>query len=99
MFFLTQLRHNFVVDSFPDKSTESGNIWDEALHDNAQSPVPDQVCFRVDFPAWRKGYPRRQRKIIDNMMASERTFDLAKRHGLSPARVSQLRREFHNSWQ
>jgi hypothetical protein len=31
-------------------------------------------------------------------MRGERTLDVAGRHGLSPARVSQLRREFHDDW-
>jgi len=32
------------------------------------------------------------------MLVGERTLDLARKHGLSPARVSQLRREFHRDW-
>ena len=32
-------------------------------------------------------------------MAGERTTAAAHRHGLSMARVSQLRREFHRDWQ
>jgi hypothetical protein len=32
-------------------------------------------------------------------MRDERTLDLASRHGLSPSRVSQLRREFWQDWE
>jgi hypothetical protein len=31
-------------------------------------------------------------------MQDERTLDLAERYGLSPARISQLRREFMDDW-
>ena len=31
-------------------------------------------------------------------MLGERTLDVARRHGLSPGRVSQLRREFLEGW-
>ena len=32
-------------------------------------------------------------------MLSARTLDAARKHGLSPGRVSQLRREFKEGWQ
>src|SRR5947209_4167562 len=38
------------------------------------------------------------RDLIDDLMAGEHTGDAARRHGLSPGRVSQLRREFHDDW-
>jgi hypothetical protein len=40
---LAQQRHNFTVNSFPDGGSLHGNVFDEALRDNTQSPVPDQV--------------------------------------------------------
>jgi hypothetical protein len=32
-------------------------------------------------------------------MLGERTLDVAARHGITAARVSQLRREFHDDWE
>ena len=32
-------------------------------------------------------------------MLGERTSEVASKHGLSPGRVSQLRREFHDDWE
>jgi hypothetical protein len=32
-------------------------------------------------------------------MLGERTLDVAGKYGLSPGRVSQLRREFHDDWE
>src|SRR5262249_50448364 len=67
---------------------------EERLRDNRQTPVPEQVCFRLDFPAWVGSRSERDRRIIDDLLQGERTLDVASRHGLSPGRVSQLRREF-----
>ena len=96
---LAQTRHSFVVASLPESSTLDGNPLDEALHDNTRSPVPDQVCFRLDFPAWLNTLSERDKLVVGDLMAGERTLDVADKHGLSPARVSQLRREFMDGWQ
>jgi len=71
----------------------------EALIDNTQTPVPDQVSFRCDFPAWIKTRTHRDRRVIEELMTGERTLDVASKHGLSPARVSQLRRAFKLDWE
>ena len=60
--------------------------------------MPDQAAFRVDFPAWLSTRTERDRRIIDDMMMNERTDALADWFGLSPARVSQLRREYCDDW-
>jgi hypothetical protein len=95
---LTQQRHSFTVGKLPDFATLSENPLQDALIDNTASPVPDQVQFRLDFPAWRGLHCRRDRRLIDAMAQRERTLDLAKQFKLSPARISQLRRAFQESW-
>src|SRR5262249_54204542 len=50
------------------------------------------------FPAWRRTRTRRDQRLLDDLMAGERTQEVSQRHGLSPARVSQLRRDFHDDW-
>ena len=39
------------------------------------------------------------RQVVEDLMVGERTLDVARRHGLSPGRVSQLRREFLHRWE
>jgi hypothetical protein len=68
------------------------------LQDNRRTPVADAVAFRHDFPLWLSTLGDRNRRIAEDMMLGERTLDLAARHGISPARVSQLRREFRQGW-
>jgi len=96
---LARRRHGFVVASLPQGSSLDGNVFDEALRDNTQTEVAEQVAFRLDFPVWRARRCDRDRRLIDALMMGERTLDVARKYGLSPARVSQLRRAFHDDWQ
>jgi hypothetical protein len=91
-------RHGFAVGKLPDYSTLDGSPLHEALHDNTQSPVDEQVCFRLDFPLWRASRTERDRRVLDDLMVGERTLEVAGKYGLSSGRVSQLRREFLTDW-
>lgn len=73
--------------------------WSEALLDNRQTPVLDQVCFRHDFPTWLQSLTPRDRRIANLLAMGHSTKSMAKRFGLSPARIAQLRRELHDGWQ
>ena len=95
---VAQLRHSFVVGKLPDYSTLNGTPIEEALRDNTRSEVPDQVCFRIDFPAWLHTRTQRDRRMIADMATGERTQHLAQKYRLSPARVSQLRRQYSEDW-
>lgn len=93
-----QQRHNFRVSALPDTSTLTTNPFTEALRDNTQTDVPEQVAFRLDFPAWLTTRTTRDRTLIEGMGMGERTKDLADKLGMSQARVSQMRREFKEDW-
>jgi hypothetical protein len=106
----TQRRHGFAVGPLPDSrnvyhallSSPGGQrlhgAFEERLRDNTVTPVPDQVQFRLDWPAWLATLTDRDRRMIRAMARNERTLDLSRRFGLSPARISQLRREYHAGW-
>ena len=91
-------RRGFDVMTLPDCSGKDGSVWEEALHANRQTPVPEQVVFRVDFGAWRAGRAERDRRVLDDLMLGERTGDVARKYGLTAGRVSQMRREFLDDW-
>lgn len=95
---IAQQRHQFTVSKLPDISMLSTNPLEEALIDNTRSPVPDQVQFRIDWPDWLRTRTQRDRRIIHDMAVGERTMHLARRFGISPARVSQLRRQYRDDW-
>jgi hypothetical protein len=107
----TQRRHGFNVERLHSStcashkdlySTPHGqelhDAFEERLRDNTMTPVPEQVAFRIDWPAWVITRTDRDRRIIKDLIAGERTLDVSRRHGISAARVSQLRREFHDDW-
>ncbi len=73
--------------------------FEERLQNNTVTPVPEQVVFRIDFRRWLRSLNDRDQRIIRDMMAGEGTGTLARRYGVSPARVSQLRREYHDGWE
>ena len=74
------------------------DAFEERLRDNTQTPVVEQVVFRCDFPAWLGTLSARNRRVVDDLVAGERTGDVAQKFGLSPGRVSQLRRQFAGDW-
>jgi hypothetical protein len=94
-----QRLHDFVVETLPDRSTRDGSLLDEALHDNTHTPVPEQACFRIDFPEWLASLGARKREIAEDLVLGHRTRDVAAAHGLSAARVSQLRQELRDDWE
>jgi len=94
-----QRHHGYAVERLPDVETLTTSPYQEALADNTQSPVPDQAAFRIDFATWLRRLSQRERDLIADMARSERTRDLARRYGLSPGRISQLRRALHADWQ
>jgi hypothetical protein len=97
MSWVAQQQQHFELVSLAEPSASAA--LKDALADNTRSAVADQVCFRCDFPLWRSSRCGRDRRLIDDLMLGERTWDVARKHGLSPGRVSQLRREFHADWQ
>jgi hypothetical protein len=94
-----QTRYSFTISSLPNASRLNSNIFDEALRDNTQTEVPDQAHFRCEMPRWLTSLGERNSRIALDLMIGERTGTVAHRHGLSPARVAQLRREFRDGWQ
>lgn len=70
----------------------------EAVRDNTRTPVPDQVQFRLDFPAWVNSLPPPKRAVLDRLLAGDRPGDIAAAAGVSAARVSQVRAELRASY-
>jgi hypothetical protein len=106
-----QKRHGFKVEPLPGstrtfhdhlysspKGQELHDAFEERLCDNTMTPVIDQVCFRLDFPAFLQTLTPRERRMIWAMIRNERTSDLSKEFEVSPSRISQMRREFQIGW-
>ncbi len=93
-----QRRRGFTVAAFQDlvdADDPLGGAIADALYENTSTPVPDQVQFRCDFPAWKHRLPDPKRRLVDMLALGHRTKDLAAMFGLSEGRISQLRKEFN----
>lgn len=91
-----QQRHEFSVKRL---DPQEQSAWRQATFEDHRTPVADQAAFRCDFPAWLGTLSRRNRGLAELLARGESTSRAARRFRLSPARVSQLRREFAQSWQ
>lgn len=81
-----------------DRFDPQAGCWQEAIVEDHKTPILDQVAFRCDFPQWLDSLRPRDRKIAQALSEGLSTAETARRFGLSPRRVSQLRREFEKSW-
>jgi hypothetical protein len=109
---IARCRHGFRVEPLPlstranhetlyadPHGQELQDAFEERLRDNTITPPDEQAAFRIDFPAWLGTRTERDRRIIHAMALSERTYELSRAFGVTPGRISQLRREFHADWQ
>ncbi len=93
-----QKKKQFQVERL-DHFDEEEDQWMEAVVEDPHTPVFEQVCFRLDFPAWLARLSRRNRRIAQSLSLGNSTSTVAKRFRTAPSRISQLRRQFYKSWQ
>lgn len=92
-----QRTKRFTVVGFGN-TKELPREYAEALGEHDRSSVADQVAFRCDFAEWLSGLSERWRTIVRRCALGHSGKDLAATFGVSPARISELRREFAQSW-
>jgi hypothetical protein len=73
--------------------------WPVSLIADRKASVPDLAAFRIDFKEWVGRMGERDRNVIAQLAEGEKTHVVAERFGLSPGRVSQLRRRYERDWQ
>src|SRR5262249_28823513 len=106
-----QQRHGFRVEPLPISTrTAFDNLYaevhgqqkqdalEECLRDNTQTPVPDQVAFRLDFPAFLQTLTDRDRQMARALAAGHAAKHVADQFGLTPGRVTQLRQQWQREW-
>lgn len=72
--------------------------WREMLVEDRSTTPADTAAIRIDFQAWLATLPLRTRGIAAMLALAHSTAETARRFRLSPARISQLRRELEGSW-
>jgi hypothetical protein len=92
-----QQRKGFQVERLDQFDSDDGEWREVLVEDNRCSPA-DLACCRIDFAAWLATMSSLRRQIAQCLATGTSTAEAAERFALSPGRISQLRREFQESW-
>jgi hypothetical protein len=76
---------------------QPGN-WIDAIVQDRRAPVADQVAVKIDVGAWFATLTKRMKEIAKDLAFGCSTSEVAKKYGVTPGRVSQLRRVLEESW-
>lgn len=79
-----------------DKPPRDSELLTDVV-DDSRNPA-DVAQLRLDFIAWLDVLTERERVMLTAFLNGERTSDLSAQYGISPARVSQIRRELVEHW-
>jgi hypothetical protein len=92
-------RHGVRMHSYhADRSACGTDGWRQVAIADRKDPIPETAAFRIDFARWLRTLARRDRRIIAAFTSGEGTAAVAGRFGISPGRVSQLRRLYEQRW-
>jgi hypothetical protein len=72
--------------------------WLDLLVEDKRASVPDQVAAKMDVGAWFATLSRRMKQIARDLACGFSTSEVAEKHGVTPGRISQLRRTLEESW-
>jgi FixJ family two-component response regulator len=72
--------------------------WIDAIFEDKRAAVADQVAAKMDVSAWFATLTRRMRQIAKDLAFGFSTSEVAKKHGVTSGRISQLRRTLEASW-
>ena len=92
--YRAQKRRGFRVISLDAKEARLA----EALRDDTRTPIPEQVAFRVDFPAWLRTMRARDRQMALALASGDQAKQVARQFKLSASRVTQLRQKWQREW-
>jgi hypothetical protein len=92
-----QMRKGITVERLDHYDKRTGE-WQEILVEDRHATPADVAATRIDFAAWLKSLPRRHRQIAKTLATRETTGRVARMFRVSNARISQMRRQFHDSW-
>ena len=92
-----QRRQGFTVDSL-DRFDQKTGEWREILVEDRQAGPAETAAARIDIGEWFASLPRRKRHVAASLATGEATKTAARKHRISAGRISQMRREFQESW-
>jgi hypothetical protein len=83
-------------DAFDQRRTGKARFSDFDVNNfiGRNTPIPDQVSFRLDVPAFFRTLTIRQRAIAADLATGMATKEAAEKYGVTPATISQFRARF-----
>ena len=93
-----QRKKGFTVERL-DRYDHDADLWKEVVVEDRNAGPAEVATTRIDFKAWLRSLPYRTGKIARVLGIGETTKAAAKKFGISPGRISQLRRELMESWE
>jgi hypothetical protein len=87
-----------VVERLDHFDREESQWREIVVEDHRAGPAEIAAC-RIDFASWLRLLPVRRRKVALTLARGESTSEAAKKFGVTPARVSQLRLWLKQSWE
>jgi hypothetical protein len=94
---MSPANHHVTVEQL-DQFDQKDGEWREALVEDKHAGPADTAAARIDVTAWFRSLSRTKRRIARLLARGEGTGAVAKKFGLSPGRISQLRAELQESW-
>jgi hypothetical protein len=91
-------RREFTVERL-DGCDERTGAWRQTLVEDRRAGPAETAAARLDLTAWLSKLSSRNRKIARALALGEPTCVVARRFGLTPGRISQLRAWFHAHWE
>jgi hypothetical protein len=91
-------RFGFQLVSIEDRATDGHSNWIDLLSATRRTTPADLAALRIDFTDWLCGLSQRRRQIALCLAAGECTSAVAARYRVTPARISQIRRELADGW-
>lgn len=106
-----QRKHGFHVTSLPQSTRRSHedvhsavsgqremDTFEERLHENRRTPVPEQAAFRIDWRQFIRSLSRRDQRLATFLSLGNSAKVAAHKFGLSPNRVTQVRQNWSREW-
>jgi len=92
-----QLNKGITVERY-DRFDSETREWVEPFVQDLRASILDLVVMRIDVPAWLASLSRAKQKVAKDLAMGCSTNEVARRHKLSCARISQMRKELCESW-
>jgi hypothetical protein len=91
-------QRGFEIDRLGHGDREESQWQEIVVEDHRAGPAEIAAC-RIDFASWLRLLPIRLRKVALTLARGETTSEAAKKFGVTPARVSQLRLWLKENWE